>query len=84
MKRTTEVIYETEELIVKFRCGFTGFCDQCNTLWGALAGEWTIELPLSDNPFLRSVSATDVEQYDLAEIQDVILALEYETTPASS
>jgi hypothetical protein len=50
---------------------------------GALspADEWTVELPLSDNPFLRSVGATDVEQYDLAEIQDAILALEYETTP---
>jgi hypothetical protein len=31
MKRTTEVTYETEELIaVKLRRGFTGFCDQCN------------------------------------------------------
>ena len=52
---------------------------------GALSpvDEWTIELPLADNPFLRSVSATDVEQYDLAQIQDVVLALEYETTPAS-
>jgi len=50
---------------------------------GALSpvDEWTIELPLSDNPFLRSVGATDVEQYDLSEIQDAILALEYETTP---
>lgn len=45
--------------------------------------KWTVELPLSDNAFLRSVSATDVEQYDLAEIQDIVLALEYETTPGS-
>jgi hypothetical protein len=45
--------------------------------------EWTIDLPLSDNAFLRSVSATDVEQYGLAEIQDVILAVEYESTPGN-
>jgi hypothetical protein len=31
MKRTTEVTYETEELVsVKFRRGFTGFCERCN------------------------------------------------------
>ena len=49
---------------------------------GALSpvDEWTVELPLSNNAFLRSVGATDVEPYDLAEIQDVVLALEYETT----
>jgi hypothetical protein len=54
---------------------------------GALspADEWTIEIPLSDdNAFLRSVSATDVKQIDLSEIRDVILSLEYETTPGSS
>jgi Tc toxin complex TcA C-terminal TcB-binding domain/PKD domain/Putative peptidoglycan binding domain len=51
---------------------------------GALspADEWTIELPLSDNAFLRSVGTTDAEQYSLAEIQDVVLGFEYETTPA--
>lgn len=43
-----------------------------------------VELPLSDNAFQRSVGATDIEQYDLAEIQDVVLALEYETTLGSS
>jgi hypothetical protein len=46
--------------------------------------EWTAELLPSDNACLRSVSATDVEQYGLAEIQDVVLALEYETTPENS
>ena len=53
---------------------------------GALSpvDEWTVELPLSDNAFLRSVGAADGEQYGLAEIQDVALALEYETTPGSS
>ena len=53
---------------------------------GALSpvDEWTVELPLADNAFLRSVSATDVEQYGVAEIQDAVLALEYEITPGSS
>jgi hypothetical protein len=53
---------------------------------GALSpvDEWTVELPLSDNACLRSVSGTDVEQYGLAEIEDVVLALEYQTTPGSS
>jgi hypothetical protein len=53
---------------------------------GALSpiDEWTVEFPLSDNPCLRSVGTTDAEQYGLAEIQDVVLALEYETTPGSS
>ncbi len=32
---------------------------------------WTVELALSDNAFLRSVGATDAEQYGLAEIQNV-------------
>ncbi len=48
------------------------------------ADEWTVELPLSENGFLRSVGAADTEQYDLSEIQDIILALEYETTPGDS
>ena len=53
---------------------------------GALSpvDEWTVELPFADNAFLRSVGATDAEQYNLAEIQDVVLGLEYETTPGSS
>jgi PKD repeat protein len=46
--------------------------------------QWMLELPASANPFLRSVSATDVEQYDLSEIQDAVLVVEYETTPGSS
>jgi hypothetical protein len=46
--------------------------------------EWTVELPLFDNACLRSVSATDVEQYSLAEIQDVVLGLEYEMVPGAS
>jgi hypothetical protein len=53
---------------------------------GALSpvDEWTIELRLSDNACLRSVGVTDTELYDLAEIDDVMLALEYETTPGSA
>jgi hypothetical protein len=46
--------------------------------------QWTVELPLSDNACLRSVSVTDAEQHGLAEIQDVVLALGYETTPGNS
>jgi hypothetical protein len=42
--------------------------------------EWTIELPLADNACLRSVGTRDTEQYDLTEIQDAVLALDYETT----
>ena len=53
---------------------------------GALspADEWTVEIPLSDNPCLRSVGTTDTEQCSLAEIQDVVLGLEYETSAGSS
>ncbi len=53
---------------------------------GALSpvDEWTVELPLSDNAFLRSVGATDAEEYGLGEVQDVVLALEYETTARTS
>jgi hypothetical protein len=53
---------------------------------GALSpvDEWSIELPLSDNVFLRSVAASDREQYDVGAIHDVILALEYETTPGTA
>lgn len=52
---------------------------------GALSpvDEWTVEFPLADNACLRSVSASDVEQYGLTEIQDLVLGLEYETTPGS-
>ena len=33
MKRTTEVIYETEELVsVKFRGGAPRFCERCNSV----------------------------------------------------
>jgi len=31
MKRTTEITFETEEIVaIKARCGFKGFCEQCN------------------------------------------------------
>jgi hypothetical protein len=44
--------------------------------------EWTLEFPLAENPFLGIVGTTDSKQFDVAEIQDVVLALEYETTPS--
>lgn len=46
--------------------------------------QWMLEISLADNAFLQTVSPTDVEQFDLGEIQDVVLALEYETTPGNS
>jgi uncharacterized cupin superfamily protein len=38
---------------------------------------WTVRIDAQDNPFLRSVSATDVEQVDLSPIDDAVLILEY-------
>jgi len=38
---------------------------------------WTLELPLDDNPCAVSVSSADVKQYDLSELSDAMLALEY-------
>ena len=46
--------------------------------------DWTIELSRSGNPCLRSVAGTDNEQPDLAEISDVLIAIEYETTPGAT
>jgi hypothetical protein len=40
---------------------------------------FTVEFPMIDNPFLRTVGASDVEQFGLEEIEDVVLLLEYET-----
>jgi hypothetical protein len=39
---------------------------------------WTVELSLEDNPFLRSVTQSDVEEIDVSEIADAVLSLEYE------
>jgi hypothetical protein len=39
---------------------------------------WTLELPFNVNPCAVSVSATDVQQYDLGELADAFLALEYQ------
>jgi hypothetical protein len=33
---------------------------------------------MEDNPYLVSVSAADVKQYDLSELSDALLAIEYE------
>lgn len=38
---------------------------------------WSLELPLQDNPSLRSVTPADTLQYDLTEVGDAFLALEY-------
>jgi hypothetical protein len=38
---------------------------------------WTLQLPLDDNPGLVSVSSIDIKQYDLGELADVFLTLEY-------
>jgi hypothetical protein len=43
--------------------------------------DWTLELLLADNPALRGVDFSDVETFDLAELQDAFLVLEYETNP---
>jgi hypothetical protein len=47
---------------------------------GALSptDRWTFELPLDDNLCAVSVSSTDMKQYDLSELSDAVLALEYE------
>ena len=42
------------------------------------ADRWTLELPLDSNPTLASVSSADVRQYDVSELSDAVLALEYE------
>src|ERR1043165_2340790 len=38
---------------------------------------WTLELPSDQNPGAVSVTSSDVEQLDLSELSDVVLALEY-------
>jgi hypothetical protein len=43
---------------------------------------WTFELPMEDNPCLMSVSPTDVKQYDLSELADAALSLEYDVSDA--
>ncbi len=43
--------------------------------------EWTIEFPLENNQFLKSVGASGVEQHGWGEIADAVLVLEYETSP---
>lgn len=40
---------------------------------------WTFELPLDENPPVLSVSASDVMRYDLSELSDVFLTLEFTT-----
>jgi peptidoglycan hydrolase-like protein with peptidoglycan-binding domain len=40
--------------------------------------EWTVEMTLDDNPFLKSVSNSDIIQPDFSALQDVIWTMEYE------
>jgi len=41
---------------------------------------WTLGLPIAGNPFLQTVSRGDDPEINLAEIDDAVLVLEYETT----
>jgi hypothetical protein len=43
--------------------------------------DWTLELRLADNPALRGVDFSDRETFELGELQDAFLVLEYETSP---
>lgn len=45
------------------------------------ANEWTVEFPIANNEFLKSVSSSNVDQHGWGEIADAVLVLEYETTP---
>ncbi|MFD0008723.1 hypothetical protein ACFVJ4_41035 [Streptomyces sp. NPDC127178] len=45
------------------------------------ADRWVFDLPLADNPCLRTVTSTDTEQLDLADIEDALLLLEFEAAP---
>ena len=49
---------------------------------GALSpvDDWVIELPLAQNPWLRAASLNGQKEYDLGDVQDAILALEYEAS----
>jgi hypothetical protein len=38
---------------------------------------WSLELPLDDNPCLVSISPVDARGYELDELSDCFLALEY-------
>jgi hypothetical protein len=44
------------------------------------ADGWILEFSPADNPCLRSVSSSDIQQLALGEVQDAILALEFETS----
>jgi hypothetical protein len=43
------------------------------------ADVWVLEFSTADNPSLLSVSSSDTEQFAIGEVQDAILALEFET-----
>jgi len=41
---------------------------------------WTLELPLTQNPFLAGVSSSDVTQFDGSEFGDAVIRFEYDVT----
>jgi hypothetical protein len=43
--------------------------------------DWVLELRLAENPSLRSVDFSDAEIFDMGELQDAFLVLEYESKP---
>ena len=62
MKRTTEVIYETEELVsVKFRGGFTEFCERCNSVVAMFPPEAAAMLTgLAEREIFRLIEAGEI------------------------
>jgi len=38
---------------------------------------WTLELPLTENPWFRTVSASDIAAFDGSELGDAVISLEY-------
>ena len=41
------------------------------------ADRWTLELPLADNQWFTTVSASDVAEFDGGELADATLTLEF-------
>jgi hypothetical protein len=39
---------------------------------------WTLEIPIDENPWFRSIAASDIAEFDAGELSDAILTLEFE------
>jgi hypothetical protein len=39
--------------------------------------QWTLELPIAENPWFTTVSASDVAEFDGSELDDAVISLEY-------